>query len=270
LYWRWSNKSDFHSSIIISDPILKTIKQNFIRMKRTALFLMAFLAITSTSCVIGWDNGITGNGNVVEETRDISGFTGVHLSSGVDVLLSEGEEFEVRVEADENLLDVIETELKGDVLVVGTGHVNIRKAKAKRVHVTLPRLETLKVTSAGDCDGQTPFHCGDLKLSISSAGDLLLDVEADRIDLDISSSGDARLSGKAGVFNVSLSSAGDLHAFDLVAAKVDVDVSSAGDARVNATEEISMSASSAGDIYYMGDARVIRSNRSSAGDIIKK
>jgi len=69
---------------------------------------------------------------------------------------------------------------------------------------------------------------------------------------------------------VRLSSAGDLNAFDLVAAKVDVDVSSAGDARVHATEEISMNASSAGNIYYRGDARVIHSRSSSAGDIVHR
>ena len=34
------------------------------------------------------------------------------ISSGIDVYLSEGDEFEVRVEADENLLEVIETEIK--------------------------------------------------------------------------------------------------------------------------------------------------------------
>jgi hypothetical protein len=219
-------------------------------MKKTTLLLLAILAFSSTSCVIGgWDNHITGNGNVVEENRDVSGFTGIHVSSGIDVYLTEGESFEVRVEADENLLDVIETKLKGDLLVVGTDRVSIRKAKSKKVHVTLPELETLKITSAGDCEGQTPFHCGDLRLSISSAGDLTLDVEADKI---------------------SLSSAGDLHAFDLVADKVSVDVSSAGDARVHATEEISMSVSSAGNIYYKGDAEVIRSSKSSAGDIIRK
>jgi hypothetical protein len=240
-------------------------------MKKTALLLLSILATGLTSCVIdGWDNHITGNGNVEEETRDISGFTGVHISSGIDVFLSEGKDFEVRVEADENLLEVIETELKGEMLVVGTDHVNIRKARSKKVHVTLPELESLKISSAGDCEGQTPFHCGDLRLGISSAGDLTLEVEADRIDLDISSSGDARIAGKASVFDVSLSSAGDLHAFDLVAEKVSVNVSSAGDARVHATEEISMSASSAGNIYYRGDAKVVRSSKSSAGNIIRK
>jgi hypothetical protein len=204
---------------------------------------------------------------VLDETRDISGFTGVHVSSGIDVYLSQGSSFEVSVEADENLHEVILTEVEGNTLVVKTDRVNIRNAKSKKVHVTLPELRSLKISSAGDCVGQTPFSCDDLRLSISSAGDLKLEVEADRIDLDISSSGDADLSGRARDFDVSLSSAGDLNAFDLVAEKVDVNVSSAGDARVHATEEISMTASSAGNIYYKGDARVMHSNSSSAGSI---
>ena len=239
-------------------------------MKNLAFLFVAVL-LGLPSCIIdGWDQGISGNGRVVEETRDISGFSGVHVSSGIDVYLSQGNEFEVVVEADENLQDVILTELNGNMLVVKTDHVSIRSAKSKKVHVTLPELTELKISSAGDCVGQNPFTCDDLRLSISSAGDLSLEVDADRIDLDISSSGDARLAGSADEFNVRLSSAGDLNAFDLVAAKVDVDVSSAGDARVHATEEISMNASSAGNIYYRGDARVIHSRSSSAGDIVHR
>ena len=239
-------------------------------MKKFAILITAFL-LTLPSCIIdGWDQGITGNGKVVEETRDISGFTGVHVSSGIDVYISQGNSFEVRVEADENLHEVILTEKNGNMLVVKTERVSIRNAKSKKVHVTLPELSELKISSAGDCEGQTLFNCDDLRLSVSSAGDLTLEVEAERIDLDISSSGDARLSGSADEFNVNLSSAGDLHAFDLIAGKVDVSVSSAGDARIHATEEISMSASSAGNIYYKGDAEVIHSRSSSAGDIVKK
>jgi hypothetical protein len=174
------------------------------------------------------------------------------------------------VEADENLHEVIKTYVKGDMLVVGTENVNIRNAKAKKVHVSLPHLTDLKISSAGDCDGENMFHCGDLRLDVSSAGDLKLEVEAERIDLDISSSGDVKLAGSAGDFNASLSSAGDLDAFDLIARKVEVDASSAGDARVHATEEISMNASSAGNIYYTGSAKVVHSRTSSAGDIIQK
>ncbi len=238
---------------------------------KNAILLFLIFSWSFTSCIIGgWDNGISGNGNVIEETREVSGFDGVHISSGIDVLLSQGDDYEVIVEADENLMEVIETDLKGSMLVVGTDRVNIRRARSKRVHVTLPELTELRISSAGDCEGQTPFSCGDLRVSISSAGDLSLEAEAQRIELDISSSGDARLAGSADVFDVDLSSAGDLHAFDLIAREVRVSVSSAGDARVHATGEISMTASSAGNIYYKGDARVVRSSSSSAGDIIRR
>jgi len=243
---------------------------NLLTMKKIA-FLATVLLMGLSSCVItGWDQGISGNGHVVEESRDISGFTGVHISSGIDVQISQGDDFEVIVEADENLQDVIVTETSGRMLVVKTEHVNIRNARSKKVHVTLPELTELKISSAGDCVGQTPFDCDNLMISISSAGDLTLEVDAREIGIDISSSGDCRIAGSADILDARLSSAGDLNAFDLVAGKVDVDVSSAGDARVNATDEITMNASSAGNIYYRGGAKIIRSHSSSAGDIIRR
>jgi Putative auto-transporter adhesin, head GIN domain len=239
-------------------------------MKRLVYLSIAALLMLSSCVIDGWNQGISGNGHVVNETRDLDGFTGVHISSGIDVYLSQGEEFEVEVEADENLQDVIVTRIEGKMLVVKTDHVNIRSAKAKKVHVTLPELTDLKISSAGDCVGKTPMYCDDLKISVSSAGDLKLEVNADRIYLDISSSGDAELSGETGFLQANLSSAGDLDAFDLIAAKVEVDVSSAGDASVYATEEISMNASSAGNIYYRGDAKVVHSRSSSAGSIVSR
>ncbi len=239
-------------------------------MKKSA-FLLIIVALLVNSCIIdGWDNGISGNGHVEEESRDVSGFSGVHASTGIDVFISEGSGFDVKVEADENLLEVILTELNGNMLVIKTDRVNIRSAKSKKVFVTMPKLKELKISSAGDCKGMTPFNCDDLRVSISSAGDLKLDVEANRIDINISSSGDATLTGRTGVLDANLSSAGDLHAFDLIAETVSVDVSSAGDARVFASEEISMNASSAGNIYYKGGAEVVHSRSSSAGDIVKK
>ncbi len=149
-------------------------------MKKLAFLSLALLMSLSSCYIDGWNESISGNGRVVEETRDIDGFTGVLVSSGIDVYLSQGGSFDIRVEADENLQEVILTELEGNNLVVKTDRVNIRNAKSKKVHVTLPELRELKISSAGDCVGQTPFECDDLRLSISSAGDLSLEVDARR------------------------------------------------------------------------------------------
>jgi hypothetical protein len=97
-----------------------------------------------------------------------------------------------------------------------------------------------------------------------------LGVDANDISISISSSGDCTIWGTAKSLDASLSSAGDLDAFELEAEYVKVRVSSAGDASVNASKEIDMSASSAGNIHYKGDANVVKSSTSSAGNIVKR
>ena len=238
-------------------------------MKRILLFSGILSLICLQSCIYGdWNKGISGDGNVQTEIIDIDGFTGVQASAGIDVVLSQGD-FYVEVIADENLQEVITVELKGDMLVIGSER-NIYRAESKVVNVSLPDLEELKISSAGDMDADSDFDCEDLKISISSAGDLKLGVSAESVDINISSSGDCDLWGKTGDFTASLSSAGDLNAYDLEADYVKVRVSSAGDAKVWANEEIDMGASSAGSIYYKGDAKVTHKSTSSAGSIMHK
>ncbi len=238
-------------------------------MKSTILSIGLFSLILMNSCVFGdWDNGVSGDGNVVSETIDIDGFTGVHASAGIDVVLTQGD-YSVEVVADENLHEYITVEREGKMLRIGSER-NIYRAKSKVVNVSLPELTNVRISSAGDVEATNDFSCDELDIEISSAGDLNMGVEAKAVFISISSSGDCDIWGRTERLDARLSSAGDLNASDLEADYVSVKVSSAGDARVWANEEIEMSASSAGNIYYSGDAKVLKSNTTSAGSIIKR
>jgi hypothetical protein len=225
--------------------------------------------MASSSCYIDIQEGITGNGNVVSKERTIGEFDGLKVSSGIDVVMKQGDEVSLLLEADENLHEVIRTEVTDHTLKIYTSK-NIRRAKAKKVYLIYKDLQSIRISSAGDVTGENTLHTDHLRIKLSSAGDLKLDLEADLVECDISSSGDARLSGTTGTLDAELSSAGDLYAYDLVAGKCRVRCSSAGDARVYATEELDLRCSSAGSIYYRGDAKMITANTSSAGRIIRK
>jgi len=212
---------------------------------------------------------ITGNGNVVEETRKPGNFDGLKVSSGIDVYISQSGDESLRVEADENLMDHIMTEVTDGELKIFTD-VSIRMAKSKKVYLNYKELQSIHVSSAGDVKGQNTLHTGNLKLRLSSAGDIKLELVADEIDLQISSSGNASLTGKAGYLKAGLSSAGNLNAFELEVSKADVSVSSAGDARIWVTDEARFKCSSAGDIVYKGEPKILESSTSSGGDIRKK
>jgi hypothetical protein len=238
-------------------------------MRQLQYTFILFLIIGTSSCYINPRESIYGSGDVVTEKREISEFTGLKVSSGIDVIIRQGTEISLELEADDNLHEAIITEVVDNTLKIYT-RKNIRKAKSEKVFLVYKDLNTIRISSAGYVTGENTLQTERLDIDLSSAGDLILDVHAEKISCDISSSGDARLSGNADILVASLSSAGDLHAYELDVKKVDVSCSSAGDARVYATEEFNLRSSSAGSIYYKGEGHLVNSHTSSAGSIVKK
>jgi hypothetical protein len=239
-------------------------------MKSLKSLTIAILIFVISSCTSAqsWKT-VYGNKRVVTKERKTDSFTGIKVSSGIDVYLKQGNNEDVSVEADENLHEYIITEVRGGILNVYSEY-NIRDAERKRVNVTIKEVNSVRTTSAGDVVGETPVKSDRLELSASSAGDIKLEVNAKDIDIDISSSGDITISGETDMLKADLSSAGDLNAYDLKAREADVSVSSAGDADVYVTERITARASSAGDINYKGDPKYVDAHSSSAGGIHKR
>jgi len=229
------------------------------------------IMLLSISCYMqaqSWRT-VTGNGDVVTKERKTDSFTGLKVSSGIDVYLKQGNEVKVTVEADENLHEYILTEVRNGVLNVYSEY-NIRDAEKKRVYVTMKEVKSIRTTSAGDVIGESSINSDQLELSASSAGDIKIEVKSKELDVDISSSGDITLRGEADMLEADLSSAGDLNAYELQTREANISVSSAGDADVNVSERINARASSAGDINYRGNPEYVDAHSSSAGGIHKR
>lgn len=238
------------------------------RSLKSYTIAIIILVTFSSSQAQSWRT-VTGHGHVVTKERKTDSFTGLKVSSGIDVYLKQGNNESVSVEADENLHEYILTEVRNGVLNVYSEY-NIREAEKKRVYVTMKEVNSVKTTSAGDVFGETPIKSERLELSASSAGDIKLEVNVENIDLDISSSGDITLTGETDKLRADLSSAGDLNAYELKVRVADLSVSSAGDADVNVSERITARASSAGDINYKGDPKYVDAHSSSAGGIHRR
>jgi len=232
----------------------------------SACLLLLFL---TNGCIVNIHDSVTGNGNVISQTRDLPEFSGIKVGSGIDVFLTQGEPQQVEVEADENLQEWIRTDVDGSVLHIYTEKI-IRLARTKKVKITCKMLDKIEVSSAGDVTGLSAFKADKLDIDMSSAGDLRFEIEANEIKVNISSAGNVNLKGKTNILNADLSSAGDLNAFELEAKVGEISVSSAGSAKVFVTEEASFRSSSAGDIHYKGEPRIKEIHTSSAGSVNKK
>src|SRR4051794_23290326 len=81
-------------------------------------FLLTCSLITMSSCYYSNRRHVSGNGSSGTETRTITGFTGVETHGDIDVVVNQGN-FSVKVEADQNILQYIETTVENGHLVVG-------------------------------------------------------------------------------------------------------------------------------------------------------
>src|SRR5664279_3507781 len=155
-------------------------------MKNLISLTVAIIILGITSCINGqyWKT-VSGHGNVVTKERKTDSFTGLKVSSGIDVYLKQGNDESVSVEADENLHEYIITEVRNGVLNVYSEY-NIRDAEKKRVYVTMKEVNSIKTTSAGDADVNVSER---LTARSSSAGDINYKGDPKYIDAHSSSAG---------------------------------------------------------------------------------
>ncbi|MFQ5445441.1 MAG: head GIN domain-containing protein [Saprospiraceae bacterium] len=228
------------------------------------LFFIAFLSVISFSCVNA-QKYISGKGPKVTKELSLSSFDGIGLSINADVYLRQGPQ-SVKIEAQQNILDNIKTE-------VGDDSWNIRFIKKVRHHdgvkiwISIPSLSRIAVSGSGDVKSTGDFaNLGDLALAVSGSGNITLGATSQSVKAAISGSGDIVLSGATGDFSVSIAGSGDIRAKDLVATGCNASISGSGDASVHATKKLNVAIVGSGDVVYSGNPSV-RSKISGSGDV---
>lgn len=239
-------------------------------MKNLLKISTLVFAIALTSCQINFgQNKISGNRNVIEKTRKVSEkFNKVRASNGLDVFISEGKLHKIIVEADENLHETIKTEVKDGVLKIYSEE-NIWRAKARKIYVTTPELNSVVATSGSDVVTEDEFTTQSFVAKASSGADLLVRINAQNVSGKSSSGSDLKIIGKTKNADLSSSSGSDLDADELIAQNVIAKASSGSDIELYATKNLTARASSGGDIDYKGNPKVDK-KESSGGDISKK
>jgi hypothetical protein len=211
---------------------------------------------------------IRGSGNISEETYAFTGVTGVQLSTLGELDIHLGDKEELRIEADDNLLQYFETGKDGDVLRIGTrSGVNLRPSEPVRYTLTVREIEFIGLSSTGNAHAPT-LAADRFEIRVSSTGDLSVDgIEANALDVRISSTGDVRIGeGVVDSQNLRISSTGDYDGESVRSAQATVRLSSTGSARLWAEESLDATLTSTGSVFYKGDPEVSESH-SSTGQV---
>lgn len=208
------------------------------------------------------------------EDRHLSGFHAVDAGGSFDVYITQGPAESVKVEAPDNIIDHIITEVDNGILKIYNKNDNgfhwgdlFGNHKKIAVYVIAKDLNAISVSGSGDVSFREGIHTTSLKLRVSGSGDMNGRLDVKNLESGISGSGDVKLSGHAENSAVSVSGSGDFEARGLVTVNTIVHVSGSGDASINASNSISASISGSGDVRYTGGARNVSSSKSGSGDV---
>lgn len=234
------------------------------------LFSLLFLATLLSSCNVNMFNSISGNRNVITENRSTKGnFTKIVVSTGLDLYITQGSSNTIAVEADENLQEIIITEIKDGVLKVYS-EKNIWKAESRKVHVTIKTLESLTATSGADVYTNGNLKTNNVRFIATSGADIRVSLDANTVETISTSGSDIEVSGIANHHISSATSGSSIDAYDLHSKNVTASVTSGANINVYATESITANATSGGDIDYKGNPKQVNKKSSSGGDITAK
>jgi hypothetical protein len=205
--------------------------------------------------MIACQGGIIGNGKVVTRTEDVGKFTRLVIGGNFNVFLTQSDNPSLKLEMDENLMDIVRITEEGNTLRIDT-KINILQARQKNLYITVKDLEKLDLTGAVKLTNDSVLQLHSLNILAAGAVRLDMSVETRQLKLDLAGASECNIRGKADELRMQLSGAGDFDAYDLIASDVEIDMSGAGSARVYATEQLDVSISGAGSVRYRGDPDV--------------
>jgi hypothetical protein len=211
------------------------------------IVLLVVITVSFAGCKLG--RGIAGSGNRKTEKRELKSFNAIDTSGGYEINITCQKPASFEIEADDNILPLIKTEVRDGVLFV-TNDKDYHSSKSPALRITMPELNSFSSSGASE-----------VKIADANSGDLkLASTGADSIEA----------AGKAKSVTISTTGAGNVDTSKLTTEKAKVEISGAANVDVYASEQLDVTVSGVGSVTYRGNPKVVNKNVSGVGSVNPK
>ena len=205
---------------------------------------------------------IEGSGNVITKDITVKSFDELSANGIFNLQLSQGDKESVKIEADDNLMDLFIVENEGSTLKIHMKKdVNFNSKKKIKVFVTFKTLKSMDLSMVGGTSSDEKLKFAELKLKNNSVGSVDLNMTLQTLHLENESVGSLKLEGSADNAVVKNNSVGSINAGNFVVQKMEIDNNGVGSATVNAEKELKVLDSFLGKVNNKGNAPVKRKNK---------
>jgi len=256
----------------------------------TSLFLVSALFLTT--CVSIARDTITGSGNVTTQDRSATGFDKIENKSSINVIITKSDAFTLKVEADDNIIPYVLTEVKNNILTVRIDNdVNIKGSKKINVYVSLPLVKSIAVMGSGNISSNDKFGGENIEVQVKGSGDIRFSFDGNKAsiltkgsgdikfdgnvahselgiygsgnvqmatqgsdaDLTIRGSGNINLSGTTKAIKGVIQGSGNIEAERFNSENAEITIQGSGDCKLSVAQSLDVKIQGSGDVYYTGN-----------------
>ncbi len=241
---------------------------------RNLLFLLLCAAVVFSCKKENSGDCFKSTGDVSIEYRTLATFDTIQTDDNVNIFLTCDTFFEVKVEAGENLIPLIKTDVKNNTLCVRNDNKCnwVRSFKVPiNVYVTMPSPGGIFNDGHATIKGLNTITDRTVVIKMSSSGDVDLKLDVPHLLTKLSASeGNLYLTGTCPFSEIFCIGTTIIYANDLITDKTYITTYGTGDMHVNTATQVGANIYWIGNVYYTGNAVETYAHYTSSGRLIKK
>lgn len=239
-------------------------------MKAFISILALFIIGTNLNAQVFTKN-IKGNGKLITENRNLSDYDKIDVAGSFEVKLVKGKEGAISINADENLMEYIETDVEnGHLKIQPKKGYQLKSTKTIEITVSFEMIDAISLAGSGNVRSTDVLNAEDLNLNLAGSGEINLPVSTKNLTSHIAGSGNIKLSGNSDVFRCDIAGSGNLEGDDLKATASHINIAGSGNVKIHAVSEIHANIVGSGDVIYTGNPAIEKSKSIGSGSIRKK
>jgi len=209
------------------------------------------------------------------EVRKVGSFTGIKVSTGIELLLKQGSEDAVAVSSSRSeYTNRIITEVDNGVLKIyfnnKDGWENQPKNTKLRAYVSVRTLTKLHGSSGASVKVDGALNITSLDMDFGSGSIFSGEIKGSSLNIKQGSGSIVTITGETETVSVKSSSGSICKGYGLTTQTCDADASSGGIIEISVSKELDAEASSGGLVHYKGTGVIKNLSTSSGGSINKK
>ncbi|NHZ64775.1 head GIN domain-containing protein [Massilia genomosp. 1] len=232
-------------------------------LRHLALAAVLACALPASQAAGAWFGGekVQGSTIIKRQARALGHFTGVGVSLPAKVEVRIGDTEGVTIEADDNLLPLIEAVIEDGTLQLRPNKRNLNlQSRNIKIVVQAKKVDHLSIGGAGSIDADA-LRGDKITINVGGSGSIVIKgIEADNAVIAVGGSGS--LSSGPGTLNkasISIGGSGDVDLGKVKARDAKISVAGSGEATVWASVSLSASIAGSGGVKYYGDPTVSKS-----------